>query len=161
MKGFWQREMPRRAGDYWTATRAGDLGGLKGVYKASDGTFKVVGLPWNGWWWSEPVKMPPAPPPWEADPKMASPEAIKRLACGSTVAWEKEHSVRSTNPVYQQRATVEGGLALALLECEMNWVREDLGTFARGEVEVAMIDDTGRRVVARMAYAPAPSPKGG
>lgn len=160
MRGHWQREMPKRAGDFWTATRIGDMGGLKSVYKATDGTFKVVGLPWNGWWWSEPVKMPPAPPPWEAEPKSATPEDIKRLACGSAIVWETQHSVRSFNPVYQQRATVEGGLSLALLECEMHWAREEFGPFRRGEVEVVLYDNTGARAAARMAFANVPPPDG-
>lgn len=73
MAGRWQREMPERAGHYWTRTGDGEVAGivevcaLKGggffspayLRRAADGPEVAPGSAWGGWWWSEPV--PPIP----------------------------------------------------------------------------------------------------
>lgn len=69
MAGRWQREMPERAGHYWTRTGDGEVAGivevcaLKGggffspayLRRAADGLEVAPGSAWGGWWWSEAV----------------------------------------------------------------------------------------------------------
>lgn len=57
LNGHWQKEMPKKVGEYPLATLDGELGGRGLVYFA--GGFRSVHT-WRGWWWSEPIPdMPP------------------------------------------------------------------------------------------------------
>jgi hypothetical protein len=67
--GRWMREMPQKAGMYWTRTADGLEAGIVAVCALPDGQLftprymdhqMVPGTTWGGWWWSEPV--PPCPP---------------------------------------------------------------------------------------------------
>ena len=68
MKGHWIKTLPTQVGDYHIADRGGYLAGIRSVIMLGDGTLSDVHmhLPWSGWWWSEPIQMPPATPDWEA-----------------------------------------------------------------------------------------------
>jgi hypothetical protein len=65
----WQKEIPAKSGMYWTATRDGLLGHLEVVAYDAGGKLVYAGgcdeqECWQGWWWSEPVAVPPKPGPW-------------------------------------------------------------------------------------------------
>lgn len=88
MNGHWQKEIPKRSGLYWTATRDGYLNRPLHVTWNGDTLIQAGGTPrstdpamanntfnfdstWKGWWWSEPIDAP-APPPsigyfWNSD----------------------------------------------------------------------------------------------
>ena len=74
MRGHWQKEIPTKDGQYWTANRNGEIAGLK-IVAYLDGKLVYAGFrvrdhvppewdAWGGWWWSEPVEEPPQPGPW-------------------------------------------------------------------------------------------------
>src|SRR5574342_495128 len=73
MKGHWQKEVPTKQGKYWTATRDGHLAGVTVVAYDRQGRLVYAGGAvnnhqddrWLGWWWSEPVEVPPDPPEWK------------------------------------------------------------------------------------------------
>lgn len=68
LDGRWQQEMPERIGEYPVATRSGDLGETRIVYR-HEGKLHVANSVsgWGGWWWSEPLPDLPKPPPWDYD----------------------------------------------------------------------------------------------
>jgi len=70
MNGHWQREIPKKAGRYWTATIYKRLAAIEVVVYENDGNlYYAGGYPighkfencWLGWWWSEPIETPPLP----------------------------------------------------------------------------------------------------
>jgi len=76
MTGHWQKEIPKKNGRYWAATQGGETAGPLAVVYSDDGTLLMAGTTigtgkwsnktgWGGWWWSEPIEEPPAPPAWE------------------------------------------------------------------------------------------------
>lgn len=78
----WQKTVPKKSGQYWTATRDGFVAGLSTVCYNDDGVLVYAGgtvaheapsfrnpgitvsidFSWKGWWWDKPIKEP-APPP--------------------------------------------------------------------------------------------------
>lgn len=85
MNGHWQKEIPKKDGTYWTATRLGELNRpLHVVWDGVGNPIYAGGTPkrpeepgnppnllnydstWKGWWWSEPLENPPEPPAWNA-----------------------------------------------------------------------------------------------
>lgn len=72
-EGHWTKTPPTKPGDYWVADRDGALGSPKLVFRMADERlfFMFCGNPtpvdeaWKGWWWSEPIPVPPDPPKWE------------------------------------------------------------------------------------------------
>lgn len=62
----WQKEIPTKDGRYWVATQDGLSAGLATVVYHPNGKRIMAGLTphgeWGGWWFSEPVIEPPAPP---------------------------------------------------------------------------------------------------
>lgn len=72
MRGHWTKERPAKDGLYWTATRDGELDRPQVVAYNEKGECIYAGMSihrpsdgWGGWWWSEPVEKPPAPPAWD------------------------------------------------------------------------------------------------
>lgn len=77
MAGRWQREMPERAGHYWTRTGDGEVAGIVEVCALRSGGLTLglfspaylrrdedggiaPGSTWGGWWWSAPVSPIPS-----------------------------------------------------------------------------------------------------
>lgn len=82
MNGHWQKEIPKKDGTYWTATRQGELNRPLHVCWDGDKLIYAGGTPkdpdpslaknpfnydstWKGLWWSEPLEVPPPAPKWE------------------------------------------------------------------------------------------------
>lgn len=69
-EGHWTKSPPTKPGDYWVADRDGALGSPKLVFRMADerlfsmfcGNPTPVDEAWKGWWWSEPIPVPPDPP---------------------------------------------------------------------------------------------------
>lgn len=64
MSGKWQKSVPDKDGQYWTATRDGLSAGLATVVRHGGQIIlagHTSGIDWAGWWWSERVTEP-APP---------------------------------------------------------------------------------------------------
>lgn len=73
MKGHWQKEVPVQSGLYWVADLNKRVGSPQVVQYTMDGTLVfAVGpvrdgyVPWDGWWWSEPIEEP-SPPVYEKE----------------------------------------------------------------------------------------------
>jgi hypothetical protein len=67
-KGHWQKDIPKKPGLYWTATKDGFLCTPKtvvfvcGEWHSTDRL--ASNCEWGGWWWSIPLPQPPKPPAW-------------------------------------------------------------------------------------------------
>lgn len=75
MDGAWQKSVPSGPGQFWTATRDGEMAGIQTVAYDIYGHLIWAGCRvrdpkidgWKGWWWSEPIEEPPSPPKWDND----------------------------------------------------------------------------------------------
>lgn len=65
LSGHWQKELPKTAGIYKTATREGWAGPDIRVHTNRDTGDTWSTEEWEGWWWSVPTPPLPRPPKWE------------------------------------------------------------------------------------------------